>query len=68
MTLIPRPPVSASAGADYVGGLAQAWASLEPAQRRVDEAPDGPRPPDKLVQAFLQQEALAELSAGVGER
>jgi hypothetical protein len=56
MTLTPRPPVSESAGVDYVGALAQAWAVLEAAQRWVDDRPGGPRPLGELVQDFLGSE------------
>ena len=56
MTLTPRPPVSESPGVDYIGGLAQAWASLEFPQHSVDGAPEGPRPPDVLVRDFLHSE------------
>lgn len=56
MTLKPRPPNSDAAGVDYVGGLAQAWASLELVQRWVNDAPDSPRPLEELVQGFLRIE------------
>jgi hypothetical protein len=56
MTLTPRRPVSESAGVDYVGGLAQAWASLEAVQRWFDDGPDSPRTLDEIVGDFLQSE------------
>lgn len=54
MTLTPRPRVSESAGVDYVGGLAQAWASLEAVQRWSDEGPDSPGALDEIVDDSLQ--------------
>jgi hypothetical protein len=55
MTRTPR-SASEDAGVNYVGELARAWALLEPMQRWVDAGPGGPRPPDELVQDFLQRE------------
>lgn len=56
MTLAPRPPISESAGVDYVGSRAQAWASLEAAQRWFDDGPNSPRTLDEIVDDFLQSE------------
>ncbi|MEV0952523.1 hypothetical protein [Promicromonospora sp. NPDC050249] len=55
MTRTPR-SASESAGVNYVGELARAWALIEPMQQWVDAAPGGPRPPEELVQDFLQRE------------
>lgn len=55
MTRTPR-SASEDAGVNYVGGLARAWALLEPVQRWVDAGPDGQWPPEELVQDFLRRE------------
>lgn len=65
MTLTPRPSVSDSAGVDYVGGLAQAWASLEPAQLCVDAVLYTPRTPDEVVQDFLHNEDPYQVGTAV---
>ncbi|MGC5168690.1 tudor domain-containing protein [Luteimicrobium sp. DT211] len=40
-------------GPDPVDALAQAWGALDPLQRYVDAAPDGPMPVDELVREYL---------------
>ncbi len=40
-------------GPDPVPALAQTWAAVDPLQRYVDDAPDGPTPLDELVAEYL---------------
>lgn len=41
-------------GPDPVPALAQAWAAVDPFQRYVDDAPDGPTPVDELETEYLR--------------
>lgn len=42
-------------GTDPVAALAQAWGTLDPMQRYVDDAPNGPTPLDELVTEYLAE-------------
>ena len=56
MTSAHLPAPTENCGTDYISVLAQTWAVIEPRQHGIDEAYDGSRPVEELVNDFLEAE------------